>query len=127
MLKPSIPIPQLENYRETWTHENNQQVRNIRWTTETQRSLNSGILNKKFTATTIRFLPGTPKSYEKFRETLIEKYGILSFIILKFEFFQFTRNNDYNNHNTNEVSILDFRVVMNRLGLGLKPHEVNQV
>ena len=127
MLKPKLPIDQLESYRKTWTHDNSDKFREIRFTTETQIALNSGLLNKKFITTTIRPLPGTPKSFETFRNLMIEKYGIISFILLKYEFYQINQNNDYNNHHTNEITINEFRSIINRLNVGAKPHDVNQV
>jgi hypothetical protein len=128
MLKPKLPVEQLEKYRDHWTHDTNNAIRQIRWSTETQRALNSGVLNKKkFETTSVRLLPGTPKSYEKFREVLFQKYGILSFVFLKYECYQITRNNDYNNHNTNEVGLADFRNIINTLQLGIKAHDINQM
>mmetsp|Transcript_26199 Transcript_26199/g.28575 ORF Transcript_26199/g.28575 Transcript_26199/m.28575 type:complete len:377 (+) Transcript_26199:59-1189(+) len=128
MLKPTLPISQLESYRKTWTHDNNDKFRSIRWTTETQNSLNSGLTNKQFLTTTIRLLPGTPKSFEVFRDLLINKYGILSFIVLKYEFYQVNGgNNDYNNHHTNEITIIELKKIINKLNINIKQHDVHQM
>jgi hypothetical protein len=127
VLKPVMPLNELEDYRKKWTCDINDNYRSLRWQTETLTSLNNGVLNNKFQISTVRMLPGTPKSFEIFRNQLIEKYGILSFIMLKNEIYQITQNNDF--INSNEIRVGDFKnIIMKKLNISkVKLHDVNQV
>jgi hypothetical protein len=122
-----MPLDELENYRKTWTCDINDSYRAYRWQTETLSSLNKGVLNNKFQISTVRMLPGTPKSFEIFRTQLIEKYGILSFILLKNEIYQITQNNDF--MNSMEIGVGAFKnIIMKTLDIPkVKLHDVNQV
>jgi hypothetical protein len=48
----------------------------MRFQTESRRAGN-GSAKKEFQVRSIRYLPGTPIAFERFRDRLLERYGIL--------------------------------------------------
>jgi hypothetical protein len=84
--------PDLEEYRKRWTTEESLAAREARYTSETRRAGNQTCLQtnavtrsqtNKFVVRSVRFLPGTPRPVETFREKLVKQYGILSFVVLR--------------------------------------------
>lgn len=73
---------QLEQYRKTWTTDNSFS-RHLRFQTESRRSANSG-LPENFQVVSVRYLPGTPKPVEHFRERLLERFGILGVTVMRY-------------------------------------------
>jgi len=72
---------ELEKYRQQWT-VSHPHSRTIHYETESRRAANFG-LPARFQVKSVRYLPGTPRPVENFRERLIAKYGILSFCVLR--------------------------------------------
>jgi len=70
----------LEKYRKTWTTDSDL-ARSIRYQTESRRAGNA--TPNDFQVNSLRLLPGTPKQLERFRERLVEKYGILALTALR--------------------------------------------
>lgn len=113
-LKPRLAPEKLEEYRKTWTTDQNDKARMMRFTTETRLSAGRAV-GEKFAIRPLRFLPGTPKPYELCREKLVERYGIFAFAAAK----KVLGNGG--------VSAIEFRQSIRELKLDLKPYEVNQV
>jgi hypothetical protein len=78
--KAVLTREQLETYRKNWTTES-EIGRQVRYVTESRIAGN--MANSKFQMSCIRYLPGTPKSLENFRERVIEKFGILGLPALR--------------------------------------------
>lgn len=78
--KATITREQLEAYRKQWTTES-EIGRKVRYITESRLAGNQA--NAKFQMSCIRFLPGTPKALENFRERLIEKFGVLGLAAMR--------------------------------------------
>jgi len=78
--KATLTREQLETYRKNWTTES-EIGRKVRYVTESR--LAGNMANSKFQMSCIRYLPGTPKSLEHYRERVIEKYGILGLPALR--------------------------------------------
>ncbi len=72
---------QLAAYRKQWTVDN-PVARHVRYETESRRAGNFGT-HSDFHVPSVRYLPGTPRPIEQFRERLLQKYGVLSFSILR--------------------------------------------
>jgi len=62
---------ELDEYRKKWTSDN-PIGRHIRFQTEALRSANAGVPSK-FQVSRVRFMPGTPVSFEKLREKVITR------------------------------------------------------
>lgn len=103
----------LEEYRKKWTMDN-EVGRQYRFQTETRTAGNAA--NKIFQTLSVRFLPGTPKSLEEFRERLIEKYGILGLCVLRFSL----GNSDF-------ISFRNLKAAISSIGVDIKPYDLNQV
>ena len=103
----------LEEYRKKWTTDS-EVGRQYRFQTETRTAGNSA--NKNFQTPSVRFLPGTPKSLESFRERLIEKYGILGLCVLR-----------YGLGNSEFLSFNQLKNGIQSIGIDVKPYELNQI
>ena len=103
----------LNDYRRQWTTDT-EIGRNFRFSTETRSAGNAA--NDRFQSVSVRYLPGTPKALEIFRERLIEKYGILGLCVLRFSLGK----SDVINYNSLKASV-------SSIGVEVKPFELNQV
>lgn len=103
----------LNDYRQQWTTDTDI-GRNLRFSTESRLAGNAA--NDRFQSVSVRYLPGTPKVLEVFRERLIEKYGILGLCVLRFSL----GNLEFVNFNSLKASVTS-------IGVELKPYELNQV
>jgi hypothetical protein len=119
MLKPKYPSDKIDEYRKTWTTDSVDAARKMRFTTETKNALNHGTVHTQFQIESVRPLPGTPKSFEKFREILLQKYGVLSFMVLKYYFYCENKQPD--------LAPSEFKRVIQRLNVDVKAHDLNQV
>lgn len=79
-LASHLPIEKIEEYRRTWTCDN-EVGRKIRFQTESRLAGNAA--NKKFVIDSLRLMPGTPKALENLRERYVERYGVLAFCALQ--------------------------------------------
>ena len=104
----------LARYRQQWTVEH-PRSRHARYETESRRATN--IYNpSQFQVSSVRYLPGTPRPVEHFRERLVEKFGILSFCFLRREI-----------GGPGQVSIKQLQQIVKRLELRFTFAEFNQV
>lgn len=71
----------LTEYRANWTVDSELSSK-LRFETESNRANN--FLSSNFKVEKLRMLPGTPKSLERLRELVIEKYGILGITIARY-------------------------------------------
>ena len=110
---PTMTREKLEEYRKKWTTDN-EVGRQYRFQTETRTAGNA--VNKSFQTLSVRFLPGTPKALEDFRERLIEKYGILAVCVLRFSL----GNSDF-------INFRNLRAAITSIGVEIKPYDLNQV
>lgn len=110
---PTMTREKLEEYRKKWTVDN-EVGRQYRFQTETRTAGNA--VNKSFQTLSLRFLPGTPKSLEEFRERLIEKYGILGLCVLRFSL----GNSDF-------ITFPNLKASISSIGVDIKPYDLNQV
>jgi hypothetical protein len=74
--KSNVDPVALETYRKSWTNDT-EESRKMRFQTESRRAGN-GSAPAKFAVESVRFLPGCPIAFERFRERLIERFGILA-------------------------------------------------
>lgn len=112
-LKPKLPREKLEEYRRTWTTENDT-MRQLRFTTETRRQ--GASIGVKFGVNSVRALPGTPKPYEQYRQAMVERYGLFAFTVVRFHL------------GSNEtIALRDFRQAIRETGIEMKLFEVNQI
>jgi hypothetical protein len=109
----SLSRDKLEEYRKQWTTDT-EIGRTYRFNTETRLAGNA--ISDKFQTHSVRFLPGTPKSLENFREKLVEKYGILALCVLRFSLGK-----------SEIMSSREFKSILNSLGIDLKQYEIIQV
>ncbi len=117
-LKPKMPQDQLENYRKTWTTEENDKMRDLRFSTEARRAAAHAV-SKHFAVPSVRFLPGTPKSLENCRSQLVEKYGIFAFAVIREALGK--------KANEGMVGLPEFRLAIHDAGVEMKLYEINQV
>lgn len=117
-LKPKMDQEKLENYRKTWTTEENDKMRELRFSTETRRAAAHAVKNK-FVVPSVRFLPGTPKSLETCRSQLVEKYGIFAFAVI--------RDALGKKADDGLVGLPEFRLAIHDAGVEMKLYEINQV
>ena len=110
---PTMTREKLEEYRKKWTTDN-EVGRQYRFQTETRTAGNA--VNKSFQTLSVRFLPGTPKALEDFRERLIEKYGILAVCVLRFSL----GNSDF-------IHFRNLKAAITSIGVEIKPYDLNQV
>eukprot|EP01036_Dinobryon_divergens_P026673 gene26674-35349_t len=110
---PTMTREKLEEYRKKWTIDN-EVGRQYRFQTETRTAGNA--VNKSFQTLSLRFLPGTPKSLEDFRERLIEKYGILGLCVLRFSL----GNSDF-------ITFRNLKASISSIGVDIKPYDLNQI
>lgn len=80
--KQTIAPDVLGQYRKKWTNDTPHSVA-MRFQTESRRAGNSGT-TKRFEVRSVRYLPGTPIAFERFRDRLLEKYGILGMSCLRY-------------------------------------------
>lgn len=113
-LKPHLAPEVIENYRKTWTTEQHDLMRKTRFTTET-RLAQSKAVNEQFAVESVRPLPGAPKALESLREQLITRYGLLAFMVTRFQFGR------------GVVNSVEFSAKLRELGVELKLFEINQV
>jgi hypothetical protein len=117
-LKPKMPQDKLEQYRKTWSTEENDKMRQLRFSTEARRAAAHAV-SKQFAVPSVRFLPGTPKSLETCRSQLVEKYGIFAFAVLREALGKKATDGT--------VTLPDFRSVIHHVGVEMKLYEINQV
>ena len=79
--KSNIAPVALDNYRKAWTNDT-VESRNMRFQTESRRAGNGGAPDR-FKVPSVRYLPGTPIAFERFRERLVERFGILAMSSLR--------------------------------------------
>lgn len=113
LLQPTHPREQIEEYRETWTVDK-ESNRKVRYVTESRLAANQAA-GKFFQISSVRFLPGTPKSMEDYRSRLIQRYGIFGIGQLKLLL-----------GNTG-TSCAAFKANIRKLGVDIKPYEVSQI
>lgn len=80
-MKVNITREKLEEYRKTWTTDT-PASRIMRFQTENRRQGNAA--NKLFQTATYRLLPGTPMVLEKYRERLLQRFGVLGLTVLRY-------------------------------------------
>lgn len=107
----NISREKLTSYREHWTVDAGIS-RILRFQTEANRG--SEFLSNKFRVSTVRLLPGTPKSLESMREKVIEKYGILGITVARYHLSNGTQ------------SCNEFLARIKKLGVQLTLAESNQ-
>ena len=112
--KSNIDPVQLDIYRKTWTHDT-PESRSMRFQTESRRAGN-GSAPEKFAVRSVRYLPGTPIAFERFRDRLIERYGILAMSTLR---------NLINNRN--ELTSAEFYALIKASGLAMVRTETSSV
>ena len=112
MLVPNLPRDKLEEYRNHWTCDN-EVGRKFRFQTESRHAGNSA--NDKFQVTCLRFLPGTPKALEVYRERVVERFGIFGLSAIK----------HYLGKGVIACSTLQQRLKSS--GVEIKQYELNQV
>ena len=108
----SLRGEELEKYRQTWTLDS-AVARSVRYTTESRRAANAA--PEAFRVASVRLLPGTPKPVERFRDRLLEKYGILGISALRYHL------------GSGVISCSNFRASLSKLDIKLSPSEFSQV
>lgn len=104
----------LEAYRKNWTNDT-PASRSMRFQTESRRAGNSGT-KPEFSVQSVRFLPGTPIAFERLREKLLERYGILGMSALRSAL-----------GNAKEVSSADFFKAMKTAAVEVSRVEIQQM
>lgn len=89
-------------------------LRKTRFTTETRLAASKAV-NEQFVVVSVRPLPGSPKALELLREKLIERYGLLALMVVRYQFGK------------GMLTIDEFREKIKGLGMELKLFETNQV
>eukprot|EP01006_Ploeotia_vitrea_P004380 TRINITY_DN114445_c0_g1_i1.p1 TRINITY_DN114445_c0_g1~~TRINITY_DN114445_c0_g1_i1.p1 ORF type:complete len:352 (-),score=-4.24 TRINITY_DN114445_c0_g1_i1:83-1138(-) len=112
--KVNMTNTELDNYRKSWTNDTPLAC-SMRFETESRRAGNTGA-PKKFAIKTMRFLPGTPIGIERFRNRLIETYGILGITILRGVI-----------GNIEELSSMDFKNIIKKLNINMTRVEIEQM
>lgn len=110
----NVNAEELDKYRKTWTNDT-VESRTMRFETESRRAGNGGAPSK-FKVHSVRFLPGTPIAFERFRERLIERYGILGFSSLR-----------HSMGGRREITSSELQKIINGLGVAMSKIEVGQM
>ena len=112
LLPSNISHDKLKEYHLHWSSDT-PCARNMRFTTENRRQGNAA--NKLFQTPSLRILPGTPRILERFRENLIERYGVLALCAARFYIGK------------GIITCNELKVGINKTGIKLSPPEVNQI
>lgn len=112
--KTNIRPEDLDDYRKSWTNDT-VQSREMRFQTESRRAGNGGV-TKQFAVTSVRYLPGTPIAFERFRERLLELYGILGMSCVRSAI-----------GNRAEISSSDFYQLVKETGVTMTRTEIQQM
>jgi hypothetical protein len=112
--KQTINPEALDAYRKHWTNDT-PESRAMRFQTESRRAGNMGV-SKQFEVKSVRYLPGTPIAFERFRERLLARYGILAMSCVR---------NAINNRA--EISSADYYKVVKLTGVEMSRAEIQQV
>jgi len=110
--RSNMPRAQLEAYQQTWSSDT-PASRAMRFQTENRRAGNAA--NKNFQTPSVRLMPGTPIMIEKYRQLLIDKFGVLALPVLRFHFGK------------GEMSCTEWKKRMAATEVKPFPHEVNQI
>lgn len=112
--KSNVDPVALEKYRKSWTNDT-EESRKMRFQTESRRAGNSGA-PAKFVVESVRFLPGCPIAFERFRERLIERFGILAMSSVRSSL-----------GGRCEMSSADFYRMIKDIGVNMSRIEIEQV
>lgn len=112
LLPSNITHDQLQQYHQHWSSDT-PCARTMRFTTENRRQGNAA--NKLFQTPSLRTLPGTPRVLERFRENLIERYGVLALVVARYYIGK------------GIITCNELKVGLNKTGIKLSPPEVNQI
>jgi len=112
--KSNVDSVALDAYRKSWTNDT-EESRKMRFQTESRRAGNGGA-PAKFAVESVRFLPGTPIAFERFRERLIERFGILALSSLR---------NSIGGRS--EMSSAEFYALIKETGVKMSRIEIEQV
>lgn len=113
MLVPVLSRTKLEEYRRSWTCDT-EVGRKFRFQTESRLAGNAA--SDKFQVTCLRFLPGSPKALEEYRNRVIERYGIFGISAIKY-FIGAGRT----------LTVNELRNSLHDCGVDIKTYELNQV